>query len=131
MRQLLRQRQGERSIRCLALVSVPLHPRKLRSRGMDQAAWLAEGLTQRAGITFLPGVLRRMRETMPQGDPRVTSRAHNVADAFGLRRPRAVRGKRVILVDDVYTSGSTARECAALLRAGGCREVLLLTAARG
>ena len=112
------------------LVSVPLHRSKLRRRGLDQAALLAEQVGQRLSIPYLPGCLGRIRDTLPQGDVRVTSRQVNVADAFYLRRPRAVPKQRVILVDDVYTSGSTARECARLLRAGGCSEVILLVAAR-
>lgn len=112
------------------LVSVPLHPSKLRKRGLDQAASLAEQVGQRLGIAYLPGCLGRQRNTLPQGDVRVTSRQENVAGAFYLRRPRSIARHRVILVDDVYTSGSTARECARLLGAGGCVEVILLTAAR-
>lgn len=115
--------------RCM-LVSVPLHPRKLRRRGMDQAAMLAEQVGQRLGIGYLPHCLGRLRDTLPQGDVRVTSRKENVAGAFYLRRPKVLPRHRVILVDDVYTSGSTARECARLLRAGGCAEVILLTAVR-
>ena len=112
------------------LVSVPLHRSKLRRRGMDQAAMLAEQVGHRLGIAYLPGCLGRSRDTLPQGDVRVPSRLINVADAFYLRCPRALAKQRVILVDDVYTSGSTARECARLLRAGGCDEVILLVAAR-
>jgi predicted amidophosphoribosyltransferase len=67
---------------------------------------------------------------LPQGDVRVTSRQENIAGAFYLRRQRAITHQRVILVDDVYTSGSTARECARVLTAGGSDEVTLLTAVR-
>ncbi len=112
------------------LVSVPLHRRKLRRRGFDQAAVLAELVADELGLVYLPRVLLRSVDTLPQGDPRVMSREGNLAGVFELRRPRVVAGKRVVLVDDVITSGATARACAAVLRIAGVREVRLLTAAR-
>jgi ComF family protein len=119
--------EGRRAV----LVHVPVHPRKRRRRGFDQAARIAEGVARALGRRFEPGVLLRVVETLPQGDPRVTSRARNVEGAFRLARPRAVAGRTLILVDDVSTSGATARECARVLRAGGAAEIVLLTAALG
>ena len=110
------------------LISVPLHPAKRRHRGLDQAALLADEVARRLGLANAPSVLRRMRDTLPQGDIRVMSRAENVRDAFAARRPRRVRDRIVVLVDDVRTSGSTALECAQVLRAAGARQVVLLTA---
>jgi predicted amidophosphoribosyltransferase len=112
------------------VVSVPMHPSKLRVRAFDHAAWLAEGLATTLRLGVVPGCLVRTRPTLPQGDPRVTSRAENIADAFAVRRRSAVAGRQVILVDDVATSFSTARECAAALRGAGARRVVLVTAAR-
>jgi ComF family protein len=112
------------------MVSVPLHAQRRRQRGFDQAAWLAEELAARLGLQARPWALRRTRPTLPQGDPRVTSRSGNVEDAFAVARPRAVAGCKVILVDDVLTSGATARTCAAVLRRAGATEVALLTACR-
>jgi predicted amidophosphoribosyltransferase len=84
----------------------------------------------RAGLTVEANVLVRRRATLPQGDPRVTSRIRNVEGVFELTRPRRVRGRLVLLLDDVCTSGATARACAAVLRRGGARAVALLTACR-
>ena len=119
----------ESSRRRTIVISVPLHPRKLRRRGFDQAAMLARGLAEGTGLRFVQGVLRRTRETLPQGDPRVLSRERNVADAFAVARPRRVAGNTVWLVDDVSTSGATARACAQGLTAAGARAVGLLVAA--
>ncbi|MCA8942093.1 MAG: ComF family protein, partial [Planctomycetes bacterium] len=85
------------------------------------------------GLRCASRVVARTRATLPQGDVRVTSRDANVAGAFRLRRAGAVRGRPVLLVDDVFTSGSTMRECARVLRAGGAGAVVGLTAcdARG
>lgn len=112
------------------LVPVPLHASRRRARGFDQAAWLARAAAGPLGAPVRPGVLRRLRATLPQGDPRVGSRTENVQGAFGVVRPSAVVGRRVVLVDDVLTSGATARSCAAVLRAAGAVEVALLTACR-
>jgi ComF family protein len=112
------------------LVPVPLHGRKLRQRGFDQARVLAEEVRRRTGLPILAGVLRRTRETLPQGDPRVTARDRNVAGAFVVSRPPCIRGRRIVLVDDVFTSGATARACAGALHAAGAAEVAFLAACR-
>ncbi len=114
------------------LVPVPLHRKKLRKRGIHQARFLAEEVGRRTG-TPVSDVLARTRETLPQGDPLNPSREKNVAGAFGPagRRARSrVGGRAVILVDDVATSGATARECRRVLRGMGALSVDLLAACR-
>ena len=112
------------------LVAVPLHRRRLRQRGVNQAAALTAVLSTRVGLPAAPMALIRRRDTPPQGDPRVLSRDSNVRGAFAVRQLRRVRGRDALLVDDVCTSGSTARACARALRAAGAASVSLLTAAR-
>ena len=114
-------------------VPVPLHPRRLRRRGYNQATLLAR-VALRYGARTRPrlhcGLLRRVRDTPPQ----VTLATHgadrrrNVENAFGAAD--AVRGKRVLLVDDVATTGATASACAAALLSRGAAAVHLLTLAR-
>jgi predicted amidophosphoribosyltransferase len=110
------------------VVSVPLHPRKRRQRRIDQAALLADLVAAETGLGLWPGLLCRQRETLPQADPRVVSRAANVAGAFTVRRRSGCPGATLVLVDDVRTSGSTALECGRALRAAGARQLVLLTA---
>ncbi len=112
------------------LVPVPLHRRRRRLRGFDQARLLAAAVARRDGLQVEPAGLRRVVATLPQGDPRVTSRERNVAKAFAAGPATSVAGRRVILVDDVMTSGATPRACAAVLVAMGAAEVALLTACR-
>ncbi|MFY9345342.1 MAG: hypothetical protein WAT39_22820 [Planctomycetota bacterium] len=112
------------------LVPVPLHPARRRRRGFDQTAWLATGLGERLGLEVRLGALARTRPTLPQGDPRVQSRAANVEGAFAVGRPGGVAGRHLILVDDVFTSGATARACAGVLREAGGVAVAVLTACR-
>lgn len=112
------------------LVPVPLHRQRRRQRGFDQARWLALRLGRRLRFSVAPAALRRARATLPQGDVRVLSRAHNVRGAFAIRRPSLVRGRAVLLVDDVFTTGATARACADQLRLAGACSVSILVACR-
>jgi ComF family protein len=102
-----------------SLVPVPLHPRRLEERGYNQAGLLADELSRMAGPPVLE-LLRRARPTRPQWDLDRQSRLRNLAGAF-LASPQA-RGRSVLLIDDVCTSGASLEECGrALHRAGALR----------
>lgn len=112
------------------LVPVPLHPRKLRRRGIHQAFELARAVGARTR-TPVCEALQRTRETQAQGLVGRGTRSANVAGAFAPARPArrgALLGRMVVLVDDVATSGATARECRRVLREGGAASVDLLAA---
>lgn len=112
------------------LVPVPLHRARLRRRGFDQASWLSRRIAERLRLRVAVGAMARVRATRPQGDPLVRSRAQNVRGAFAVRRRRRVQGRDILLVDDVFTTGATARTCAELLLQAGARSVSLLVACR-
>jgi ComF family protein len=112
------------------LVPVPLHPRRLRERGFNQSALLAEEIGRRAGRLACAEALVRRRDTVPQAGLSAASRRRNVEDAFAVRRRARVAGRVVTLVDDLVTTGATARACARALRGAGAAEVRLLTVAR-
>ena len=108
--------------RAPALVTaVPLHPVRLRERGYDQAACLAEALADVIGAPFVPDVLVRTRSTAAQSGLGARQRRHNVAGAFHVARPAWVRGREVLVVDDVLTTGATFCEALAVLRGAGAR----------
>jgi ComF family protein len=111
------------------LTPVPLHWRRRWDRGFNQSELLAHVVSRSTGIP-VRGVLRRERATAAQAGLSNTERRRNVAQAFRCHRPEEVRGKRIVLVDDVMTTGSTATACARALKAAGAARVVLLTVAR-
>jgi len=114
------------------LVPVPLHRRRLFLRRYNQAAILARGLARVVRKPALPDALVRRRATASLGAKSAIERASEVADAFAVRASRVVRlvGRRVLLIDDVMTSGATANACALALLAAGAAAVDVLVAAR-
>lgn len=112
------------------LVPVPLHPRRRRERGFNQSEELAAELARRTGLRLLPSALVRRRDTSPQAGLTAAARRANVEGAFAVRQRARVSGRPVVLVDDVLTTGATARGCARVLRDAGAVEVRVLTVAR-
>lgn len=112
-----------------AIVPVPLHPARKRERGFNQAELLANLLSARAGIPCRP-VMQRIRYTTTQTAFDRTERMQNLHEAFRLRKNSDVRGLRVLLIDDILTTGSTLSECARVLKTGGALSVHAATAAR-
>lgn len=115
-----------------AIVPVPLHPLRLLSRRYNQAAEIARPLARLTGTPYLPDALVRRRRTQTQGGKSGTSRRRNVAGAFETPevRRRQVEGLRILLVDDVLTTGATAEGCARALKAAGAARVDLAVVAR-
>jgi len=114
------------------VAAVPLHWSRLALRRYNQAALLALALAREAGVDAAPDLLVRRRRTRSQGGLSRSGRARNVAGAFAVRRgaEKSVADRRVLLVDDVYTTGATLMECAKVLRRAGAAEVEVLTLAR-
>src|SRR5262249_6024442 len=112
------------------VVPVPLHRRRERERGFNQALLLARRLEKAWEIPVGSDVLVRTVATPPQTELTATARRTNVRGAFSLRRPELVVGRHIVLVDDVFTTGSTVSACARCLRAGGAATVGVLTVAR-
>jgi len=111
------------------LVPVPLHPARERERGFNQAALLAELLSVRMSVPSKP-LLQRIRFTTTQTAFDRAERMENLRGAFRLRKRADVRDLRVLLIDDVLTTGSTLSECARVLKEAGAYSVRAATAAR-
>lgn len=112
------------------VVPVPLHKKRLRHRGFNQALLLAYTMSEVHRISLSYDNLFRTRPTRPQVELSGVERVKNVAGAFSLKRPQDITGKRVLLVDDVFTTGATMNECASVLKASGAGSVIALTLAR-
>jgi ComF family protein len=111
------------------VVPVPLHPARKRERGFNQAELLAEALSAHAKLP-MRNALERIRYTTTQTAFDRSERMENLRDAFRLRKKADVRRLRVLLIDDVLTTGSTLSECARVLKASGAISVHAATAAR-
>ncbi len=112
------------------IVPVPLHPARARERGFNQAAVLAREMGGLRGIPVETKALKKVRNAPPQTTLEKAGRRTSVRGAFRAVRPERIRGRTVLLVDDVYTTGSTLRECAAVLAAAGARDVRAITVAQ-
>jgi competence protein ComFC len=111
------------------IVPVPLHPARERERGFNQSALIAELLSAHTMLPVQP-LLQRVRYTTTQTVFDRAERMQNLHGAFRLRKTAVVRGLRVLLVDDVLTTGSTLSECARVLKMAGAGSVYAATAAR-
>jgi ComF family protein len=113
------------------ILPVPLHAERVRERGFNQAAILGRELAQRASLPFDESSLIRIAHTARhRAGMDARARRESVQDAFKVARPRLIEGQRVLLVDDVYTTGATVSACAGVLKAAGAEEVFVLTIAR-
>ncbi|MGD8529615.1 MAG: ComF family protein [Syntrophobacterales bacterium] len=113
------------------IVPVPLHYRRLRQRGFNQASLLARGLGSLMQIPVDYSSLKRTRWTDPQIGLSRNQRAANVKGAFSLKATAKIKGKGILLLDDVLTTGETVNQCVRVLKKdGGAREVVVLTVAR-
>ncbi|MDD3668684.1 MAG: ComF family protein [Alphaproteobacteria bacterium] len=127
---LLEQTGGDLIRRADAVMPVPLHRLRLMKRKYNQAALLAQKLARGHRKRYLPHTLVRIRHTPIQGHLPPNQRRKNVARAFAVKCPDQIRGKNILLIDDVMTSGATADECARVLKRAGARRVMILTLAR-
>lgn len=112
------------------LVPVPLHRRRLWQRGFNQSALIASDLSRRLGIKSDPMILARTRSTPPLKGLNQKQRQRTVAGAFAVTDKAAIAGRRIILVDDVLTTGATAEACARALQRAGASRVELVCWAR-
>jgi ComF family protein len=112
-----------------AIVPAPLHWRRRWDRGFNQADLLAREVSRRTGIPIDRRLLRT-RSTPPQAGLSAAERRRNVQGAFAAAGKSAIRGKRLIIIDDVMTTGATLEACARVLKRAGASQVAVLTLAR-
>ncbi|MBI5180418.1 MAG: ComF family protein [Nitrospirae bacterium] len=116
------------------IIPVPLHKKRLSERGFNQSLLIAHHISKRFSIPLCIDGLQRIRWTRPQIELTKEERLKNVRGAFvvgaGFKPVPTIKGKKIILVDDVYTTGATVNECAKVLKKGGAKDVVVFTIAR-
>src|SRR5438552_1986925 len=113
------------------IIPVPLHPERERERGFNQASILARELSRFSGLPVDEhSFIRRVHTARHRAGMDAKARRQSVANAFTIRHPKSIAGQRVLLVDDVFTTGATVSACAKVLKEAGAEEVFVLTIAR-
>lgn len=116
---------------CDLIAPIPLHPARCRERGYNQSELIADSIGRNLQIPHVPGLLVRLRQTQTQTFFDAEGRRKNVQGAFGIGQSevRELAGKRILLIDDVITTGATVKECARTLKLNGASEVYGASAA--
>ena len=112
------------------IIPVPLHLSRLKERGFNQSQLIAKELGNNISCNVKASLLERAKPTLPQVGMKRKERVQNVKGAFQLRKDADLRGKSILLIDDVFTTGATVRECSKILKKGGANQVSVLTLAR-
>lgn len=111
------------------LLPVPMHPKKLRKRGYNQAEIFANGLTKSLQIETITNILVKTRETVSQTKENKQERFENIKGSFEIKDEKAIVGKNIGIVDDVLTTGATLEEIAQMLKKAGVAKVFIITIA--
>jgi ComF family protein len=114
----------------IALIPIPLDKQRLRWRGFNQAEELAKLLGVQFEIPLIPDCLLKIKKTLPQKELSEKQRRENLKNVFLVRDKEKIRGKKIFLIDDIYTTGATMEEAAKVLRKAGAKEVWGLVIAR-
>ena len=112
------------------LVPVPLEKRKIRWRGFNQAEEIGKELSNFLKIPLLDDVLIKIKETLSQVELSGKEREENIKGVFVIKNKEKIEGEKILLVDDVYTTGATMKECARILKEAGAKEIIGIVVAR-
>lgn len=112
------------------IISVPMHKLKKSVRGYNQSELIAKEISKQIEIKFEKNILVKQINTEVQSTLTKTQRMKNVKGAFSITDFTKVRGKKIILVDDIYTTGSTVNECGKILKQAGAKEICVVTIAK-
>ncbi len=120
---------GVKMLRADAIIPVPLYKKRLRQREFNQSALFAKHLACSIGKPLILNCLIKTRDTMPQVGLSAKERGKNIRKTFEIRNKELIGGKNIMLVDDVYTTGATVRECSKVLKKAGAKDIYVITLA--
>lgn len=126
----LHYREELKKLKIDGIVPVPVHPHKKKKRGYNQAELLAKALSKRLGIMIYPNYLERDIDTNPQKELNDKARMKNLKNAFKIGQ-NTIKLKKILLVDDIYTSGATVEACTRVLMSSGAEDVYYISVAIG
>lgn len=105
------------------IVPVPVHPSKLKKRGYNQAEMFAKGLSEGLGVPYESHILRRLKKSKSQTQKGKSERLTDIEGAFSVLQADKIVSKRILLVDDIITTGATVEVCTSVLKEAGCKSV--------
>jgi len=123
--------KGKIDLKDTVIIPVPLHKRKFNQRGYNQSELIAVEISKHLNIGVINDCLFKIRPTKDQAKLKENKRLGNLKGAFLCAKPWLAAGKKILLLDDVYTTGETMKECAKVLKEAGAKEVIGLAIARG
>jgi len=114
-----------------AVIPVPLHEKRLRHREFNQSALIANHIAKRAGVSLILDCLIKAKDTAHQVGLHSKERRRNIKNAFKIKNHHLIKGKKILLIDDVITTGATIRECSRVLAKAGAGDIYVMTLAHG
>ncbi|MCX6764259.1 MAG: ComF family protein [Candidatus Nealsonbacteria bacterium] len=123
--------KGEKDFEGKILIPIPLTKKKLKNRGFNQAEEIAKKLSEKLKIPVIADCLIKVKENLPQMELSLKERQENIKGVFEIIKKEKIQGKKIMLVDDVYTTGSTMEEAAKTLKESEAKEVFGVVVARG
>lgn len=112
------------------IIPVPISKKRLKTRGYNQSLLIAKGLAKALNIKLLPNIFIKQKDNKPQSELNKISREQNVKDAYKLINKDKIINKKILLIDDIYTTGSTVNECSKILKQDGAEKVDIYTLAK-
>ena len=112
------------------IIPVPIHRKRMKKRGYNQSELIARNIGRSIGLELVADALTKEKNNIAQSTLNREDRQNNVRDVYGIKNIEKIKNKRVVLVDDIYTTGSTVNECSRILKNAGANKVAVLVIAK-
>lgn len=112
------------------IIPVPIHKNRRKTRGYNQTELIAKNIAKELNLNFMNNILIKKRNIIPQSQLSKIERKLNIKNAFCLQHADLIKNKKILIIDDIYTTGTTVNECAKLLKAEGCNKIGIMTLAK-